>query len=153
MPSFCRRVPNSNAAQLGFIYSGIGISNYVRGRFDRGASAYLKAMELARKVGDDARISIIAGNLRNGRYELRTSSNASSSNSRSRIHTHQCGALCRQLRPQQASNASRFVNESYKLWIELATRMFGQFVQRPLGVRRPAFLRSGAKSSWILPTS
>jgi len=52
-----------NAAQLGFTYSGIGISNYFLGRFDRGLSAYLKALDLARKVGDDARISIIAGNL------------------------------------------------------------------------------------------
>jgi tetratricopeptide (TPR) repeat protein len=52
-----------NAAQLGFIYSGIGVSNYFLGRFDCSLSAYLKAIELARKVGDDARISLIAGNL------------------------------------------------------------------------------------------
>jgi len=52
-----------NAAQLGLIYSGIGISNCFLGRFSSSLSAYLKALELARKVGDDGRISIAAGNL------------------------------------------------------------------------------------------
>ena len=52
-----------NAAQLSFIYSGIGITNYFLARFDRGINAYMHALELARKVGDDARMSIIAASL------------------------------------------------------------------------------------------
>jgi DNA-binding SARP family transcriptional activator/tetratricopeptide (TPR) repeat protein len=54
---------NPNAAQLSFVHSGIGIANYFMGRFEPAFAAYIRALDLARKVGDDARISIIAANV------------------------------------------------------------------------------------------
>ncbi len=52
-----------NAAQLSFVYSGIGIGNYALGRFHPALRAYARALELGRQVGDDARVSIIEANL------------------------------------------------------------------------------------------
>jgi DNA-binding SARP family transcriptional activator/tetratricopeptide (TPR) repeat protein len=52
-----------NAAQLSYVYSGIGIANYFLGRFDHALEAYSRALELVRHVGDEARLSIIAANI------------------------------------------------------------------------------------------
>lgn len=53
----------ANAAQIAFVYSGIGITNHFMGRFDDGVRAHLAALELTRKVGDDVRVSTIGANL------------------------------------------------------------------------------------------
>jgi tetratricopeptide (TPR) repeat protein len=53
----------ANAAHLAFIHSGVGISNFFLCRFEDAYTAFLRALELARKVGDDARVSQIAANL------------------------------------------------------------------------------------------
>jgi tetratricopeptide (TPR) repeat protein len=53
----------ANAAELSLIHSGLGISNNFLGRFDESFDEYVKAFELSRKVGDDARLCTIAANL------------------------------------------------------------------------------------------
>jgi len=53
----------ANMAQIAFVYSGIGITNHFMGRFDDGVRAHLAALELTKKVGDDARVSTIGANL------------------------------------------------------------------------------------------
>jgi len=52
-----------NTAQLTYIYSGIGIANSFLGRFETACAAYTEALNLAKKVGDDTRVSQIAANL------------------------------------------------------------------------------------------
>jgi len=52
-----------NTAQLTYIYSGIGIANTFIGRFETACAAYTEALNLAKKVGDDTRVSQIAANL------------------------------------------------------------------------------------------
>jgi DNA-binding SARP family transcriptional activator/tetratricopeptide (TPR) repeat protein len=52
-----------NTAQLTYIYSGIGIANTFLGRFETACAAYTEALNLAKKVGDDTRVSQIAANL------------------------------------------------------------------------------------------
>ena len=54
---------NANAAQLAFLHSGIGLTNHFLGRFDVAYDAYSTAYELLKKVGDDARVSVMAANL------------------------------------------------------------------------------------------
>lgn len=55
--------PNANAAQLALIHSGLGITNHFLGRFDEAYQEHLAALELTRRVGDDARICTVAANL------------------------------------------------------------------------------------------
>jgi len=57
------KFPKSNAAQLSFVYSGIGIANHFLGHLDTACLAFEHALDLARKVGDDTRISQISANL------------------------------------------------------------------------------------------
>ena len=53
----------ANAAELAFIHSGMGIASHLLGRMDAAIRSLLVALELDRRVGDDARVSIIASNL------------------------------------------------------------------------------------------
>jgi len=53
----------TNAAQLAFVYSGIGIANHFLCQMELACDAFKKALEYARKVGDDTRVSQIAANL------------------------------------------------------------------------------------------
>ena len=53
----------SNAAELAFIHSGMGIASHFLGRFDDAVRSLSIALNLDRRVGDDARVSIIASNL------------------------------------------------------------------------------------------
>ncbi|MEX2157627.1 MAG: AAA family ATPase [Gemmatimonadales bacterium] len=53
----------ANWAQLALINSGIGIANHFLGRFGDAYSAYSTALDLVRKVGDDARVCTVASNL------------------------------------------------------------------------------------------
>jgi tetratricopeptide (TPR) repeat protein len=53
----------ANPAQLAFIHSGLGITNYFMGRFEEASQDYEEALQLTRKVGDDSRLCTIAGNL------------------------------------------------------------------------------------------
>jgi len=55
--------PRANAAQLALIHSGLGISNYFLGHFEDAYHEYSTALELTRRVGDDARLCTIAANL------------------------------------------------------------------------------------------
>jgi tetratricopeptide (TPR) repeat protein len=55
--------PNANAAELAFLYSGMGIASHFVGQMNDALNSHLAALSLAKRVGDDARISIIAGNL------------------------------------------------------------------------------------------
>jgi tetratricopeptide (TPR) repeat protein len=55
--------PKANAAQLAFIYSGIGLTTHFLGDFSAAYAAYAKALDLLRNVGDDARVSVMAANL------------------------------------------------------------------------------------------
>jgi tetratricopeptide (TPR) repeat protein len=55
--------PKSNAARLAFVYSGMGIANHFLGRLEAAGVAFEHALDLARKVGDDARVSQISANL------------------------------------------------------------------------------------------
>ena len=66
--------PNANAAELALIHSGLGISSYFLGDFEESYQEYLTALELTRRVGDDARLCTIAANLcgvlmNRGKYE------------------------------------------------------------------------------------
>jgi DNA-binding SARP family transcriptional activator/tetratricopeptide (TPR) repeat protein len=53
----------SNAAQLAFIYSGMGIARQFLGDLEPACESFVTALEFARRVGDDARVSQIAANL------------------------------------------------------------------------------------------
>lgn len=53
----------ANLAQSAFVHSGIGLTNHFLGRFDVAYEAYRTALELLQKVGDDARVSVMAANL------------------------------------------------------------------------------------------
>ncbi len=55
--------PRANAAQLALIHSGLGITTYFLGNFEEAYQEYTTALELTRKVGDDARLCTIAANL------------------------------------------------------------------------------------------
>ncbi|HEV8266227.1 MAG TPA: AAA family ATPase [Gemmatimonadales bacterium] len=55
--------PKANAAQLSFIYSGIGIAHLFLCDFLHAHEIFLRGLDLARRVGDDARASSIASNL------------------------------------------------------------------------------------------
>jgi tetratricopeptide (TPR) repeat protein len=52
-----------NAAELAFLFSAMGMANYFLGRTDDAIRAQLTAFSHAKRVGDDARVSIIASNL------------------------------------------------------------------------------------------
>ena len=54
---------NANAAQLALIHSGLGISNHFLCRFEESYNEHLTALELTRRVGDDARVCTIAANI------------------------------------------------------------------------------------------
>ena len=53
----------ANAAELAFLHSGMGIANHFLGRIDDAIRSQLTALNYANRVGDDARVSIIAANL------------------------------------------------------------------------------------------
>src|SRR5206468_3141257 len=53
----------ANAAELAFLHSGIGIASHFLGRVEEAVQSHTTAFNLARKVGDDARVSLIASNL------------------------------------------------------------------------------------------
>jgi tetratricopeptide (TPR) repeat protein len=55
--------PKANAAQLALIHSGLGISSFALGDLEDARREYEAALELTRKVGDDARLCTIAANL------------------------------------------------------------------------------------------
>ncbi|HLZ46165.1 MAG TPA: hypothetical protein VKQ05_10860, partial [Gemmatimonadales bacterium] len=52
-----------NAAELAFLHSGIGIASHFLGRVNDSLRSHTTALELAQRVGDDARCSIIAANI------------------------------------------------------------------------------------------
>src|SRR6267378_4209980 len=54
---------NANAAELAFIHSGMGIASHFLGRVDDAIRSLSTALDLDKRVGDDARVSIIASNL------------------------------------------------------------------------------------------
>jgi tetratricopeptide (TPR) repeat protein len=56
-------VSPSNAAQLSLIKSGIGITNYFLGRLQAAHDAYRESLELVKRIGDDARVSMVTANL------------------------------------------------------------------------------------------
>jgi len=58
-----KRISDANAAQLAFIHTGIAISSHFLGRFEDAYISNSLALDLLRKVGDDARISSVAANL------------------------------------------------------------------------------------------
>ncbi|MDP3910472.1 MAG: AAA family ATPase [Gemmatimonadales bacterium] len=63
-----------NAAQMSFIYSGIGLASLHLCRLPEAFEGFRTALEFSRKVGDDARTSLLASNLCNvqvarGEYE------------------------------------------------------------------------------------
>lgn len=53
----------TNAAQMAFIYSGIGLASFILCKMPEAVEAYLTAFELSKKVGDDVRMSLLASNL------------------------------------------------------------------------------------------
>ena len=53
----------ANAAELSFLHSGMGIANYLLGQIEDALRSQITALELAKRVGDDARVSMIASNL------------------------------------------------------------------------------------------
>ena len=53
----------ANAAQMAFLYSATGLAAISICRFKDGLDAYLTAFELSKKVGDDARMSLLASNI------------------------------------------------------------------------------------------
>jgi tetratricopeptide (TPR) repeat protein len=55
--------PKANAAELAFLHSGMGIASHFLGRIDDALHSHSVAFNLAKRVGDDARVSIIAANL------------------------------------------------------------------------------------------
>ena len=55
--------PKANAAHLAFVHSGIGMANLFLCDFEAACNAFMTALEFARKVGDDTRVSQIATNL------------------------------------------------------------------------------------------
>ncbi|HYT23774.1 MAG TPA: AAA family ATPase, partial [Candidatus Polarisedimenticolia bacterium] len=58
-----RTSKNANAAQRAIIHSGLGLTNVFLGRFEEGYKESLTALEMCRKIGDDARVCTIAANL------------------------------------------------------------------------------------------
>ena len=65
---------NANAAQMSFIYSGVGLASLFMCRFEESYEAYSAALALSKKVGDDSRTSLLASNLctvqmNRGRYD------------------------------------------------------------------------------------
>jgi tetratricopeptide (TPR) repeat protein len=54
---------NINAAELAFLYSGMGIAKHFLGQFQDARDAFTTALGFANKVGDDHRIAQIASNL------------------------------------------------------------------------------------------
>ncbi|HYU46587.1 MAG TPA: AAA family ATPase [Terriglobales bacterium] len=52
-----------NKAELCFIYSGFGIAKYFLGRFSEARDAFVSALGLAIRVGDDFRLAQVASNL------------------------------------------------------------------------------------------
>jgi len=54
---------NANAAQMSFIYSGIGIASFFLCRLGEAFDAFATALDLSKKVGDDSRTSLLAANL------------------------------------------------------------------------------------------
>ncbi len=53
----------ANAAEMAWIYSGVGLVSMILCRFRDSFDAYLQAFELSKKVGDDARMSTLASNI------------------------------------------------------------------------------------------
>ena len=53
----------ANAAEMALIYSGVGLVSLALCRLKDGFDAYLTAFELSKKVGDDARMSLLASNI------------------------------------------------------------------------------------------
>ena len=53
----------ANAAEMAWIYSGVGMVSMILCRFRDAFDAYSKAFELSKKVGDDARMSTLASNI------------------------------------------------------------------------------------------
>ena len=53
----------ANAAQMAFVYSAMALAALNLCRLNEGLDAYLTAFELSKKVGDDARMSIMASNI------------------------------------------------------------------------------------------
>ncbi|PYO69311.1 MAG: hypothetical protein DMD69_03275 [Gemmatimonadetes bacterium] len=53
----------SNSTELSFTYNGYANCKTHLGEFDEARLSYLAALDLARKIGDDSRASIITGNL------------------------------------------------------------------------------------------
>jgi len=53
----------ANLAQIAFMHSGIGLASLNIGELDNARDSYVTAFELSKKVGDDARMSVMASNL------------------------------------------------------------------------------------------
>jgi len=53
----------ANAALQSFIYSGMGIALYYLCRLAEAREVYFRGLDLARRIGDDARASVIAANI------------------------------------------------------------------------------------------
>jgi tetratricopeptide (TPR) repeat protein len=52
-----------NTAQVAFIHSGLALASFMLLRLPQAVEHYLTAFELSKKVGDDARMSLLASNL------------------------------------------------------------------------------------------
>ncbi len=55
--------PKANAAELAFLYSGIGLASITLCRLKDAYDACMKAFDLSKSVGDDERMSVLASNL------------------------------------------------------------------------------------------
>jgi len=64
LESFLQSKTNgANSAELGLLYSGLGIAKYFLGQFSDAHAAFLRSLEFAYKVGDDHRVSQVTSNL------------------------------------------------------------------------------------------
>ena len=54
---------SSDSVTLNYVYNGYGISKQGLCEFNAAEAAYLSALDLAKRMGDDSRVSIIASNL------------------------------------------------------------------------------------------
>jgi tetratricopeptide (TPR) repeat protein len=54
---------SSDSVTLNYVYNGYGASKQYLCEFGRAEAAYLAGLDLAKRMGDDSRVSIVAGNL------------------------------------------------------------------------------------------
>lgn len=54
---------STNVVELSLAYTGLGVCKQCQGQFDFASKAHLAALDLAKKIGDDSRASIITNNM------------------------------------------------------------------------------------------